>query len=89
MRLRHLLSSVPLPIIVLSSSLVLSLVAGSYAQSPENTSLGDLARRQRHRQQPKNGASKKVVTNEDIPEHPQESPDFPVRWEFIGRRWSS
>ena len=51
------------------------LTAIGHGQSSDNPSLGDLARQQRHKQQqPKTAVpSKKVVTNEDIPEHPQET----------------
>jgi hypothetical protein len=47
--------------------LVISICAFSHAQS-----LGDIAREQRQKQQAKKGqASPKVVTNEDLPEHPE------------------
>jgi hypothetical protein len=46
----------------------LFVVAGSYGQS-----LGDVARRQREKQAKGAHADRKVVTNEDIPEHPEEA----------------
>jgi hypothetical protein len=48
--------------------LFLFVVAGSYAQS-----LGDVARQQRQKQAKDAHAARKVVTNEEIPEHPDES----------------
>ena len=48
-------------------AVVLALTFASWAQSP-NPSLGDLARKQREKQQSKTGKPKKVVTNEEIPE---------------------
>jgi len=58
---------------VLISGLALALAAGGYGQSSDNSSLGDLARKQRQKQQAKDAHAtpKKVVTNEDIPEHPE------------------
>jgi hypothetical protein len=47
--------------------LVISICASSYAQS-----LGDIAREQRQKQQAKKAqATPKVLTNEDLPEHPE------------------
>jgi len=48
--------------------LALFVAAGSYAQS-----LGDVARQQRQKQAKDGHAARKVVTNEEIPEHPEES----------------
>jgi TolA-binding protein len=48
--------------------LVLLVAAGCYAQS-----LGDVARQQRQKQAKDGHATRKVVTNEEIPEHPEES----------------
>ncbi|HXM23298.1 MAG TPA: hypothetical protein VN948_18720 [Terriglobales bacterium] len=45
---------------------VLFVIAGSYGQS-----LGDVARQQRQKQAKDAHAPRKVVTNEDIPEHPE------------------
>jgi uncharacterized protein YukE len=53
---------------------VVVLTGSGYCQS-DSQSLGDLARKQRQKQQQVKGtsaASKKVVTNEEIPEHPEE-----------------
>jgi len=46
----------------------LFVVAGGYGQS-----LGDVARQQRQKQAKDGHAARKVVTNEEIPEHPDES----------------
>jgi hypothetical protein len=48
--------------------LVLLIVAGSYGQS-----LGDVARAQRQKQANDAPAARKVITNEDLPEDPEES----------------
>jgi hypothetical protein len=48
--------------------LVLFVAAASYAQS-----LGDVARQHRQKQAKDGHAARKVVTNEEIPEHPEES----------------
>jgi hypothetical protein len=45
---------------------VLFVIAGSHGQS-----LGDVARQQRQKQAKDAHATRKVVTNEDIPEHPE------------------
>ena len=50
------------------TAIVLALTFSSFAQSPGSPSLGDLARKQREKQQAKNTKPKKVVTNEEIPE---------------------
>jgi hypothetical protein len=47
-------------------SMFLLMVAGSYGQS-----LGDVARQQREKQAKDGHAARKVVTNEEIPEHPE------------------
>jgi len=51
--------------ILLAFTLVVS------AQSSDSPSLGDLARKQRQKQQSKTAKPKKVVTNEEIPESPE------------------
>jgi len=58
---------------VLLLSLLGPLVATSSCQSTASQSLGDLARRQRQKQQSKPASQKKVITNEEIPEHPEEA----------------
>ncbi len=45
---------------------ILFVVAGSYGQS-----LGDVARQQRQKQEKDGHTARKVVTNEEIPEHPE------------------
>jgi len=62
----------------LISGRVLALAVGGYGQSSGNSSLGDLARKQRQKQQAKDAHTtpKKVVTYEGIPEHP-EAPSEP------------
>jgi len=66
-----------LRVIVLVPAVVLVLAAASLSQSSDNPTLGDLARKQRQKQQGKDakGSPKKVVTNEDLPEHPEATPD--------------
>ena len=64
--------------IMLAWGISLALAAGGYCQSSDNPSLGDLARKQRQKQEQSKGTpakAKKVVTNEDIPEHPQDPSD--------------
>ena len=52
-------------------TILMAVVAGSYGQS-----LGDVARQERQKQQSKKGqTAPKVITNEEIPEHPQEATD--------------
>lgn len=52
-------------------TILLTVVVGVYGQS-----LGDVARQQRQKQQAKKGqAAPKVITNEEIPEHPQDPSD--------------
>jgi chromosome segregation ATPase len=59
-----------------SVAVVLGLTFASWAQSA-NPSLGDLARKQREKQQSKTAKPKKVVTNEEIPESsPATTPDI-------------
>jgi hypothetical protein len=68
--------SLLLPVILAGA--LLALTAASSSQSSDAPSLGDLARKQRQKQQQPKEASakpKKVVTNEDIPEHPQTPAD--------------
>jgi uncharacterized protein YukE len=64
-------------VIVLASAVVLVLVGMSLGQASDSPSLADLARKQRQKQHGKDAqvSPKKVVTNEDLPEHPEESPD--------------
>jgi hypothetical protein len=66
-----------LRVIVLVPAVVLVLAAASLSQSSDNPSLGDLARKQRQKQQDKDAkvSPKKVVTNEDLSEHPEEPRD--------------
>jgi hypothetical protein len=64
--------------IVFACGISLALVAAGYCQSSDSPSLGDLARKQRQKQEQSKGTpakAKKVVTNEDIPEHPQDPTD--------------
>jgi hypothetical protein len=57
--------------------LVVALATSAFGQTSASQSLGDLARKQKQKQQAKEGqtSAKKVVTNEDIPEHPEEVSD--------------
>lgn len=58
---------------VLVAGVFLTLSVASLGQSSDTPSLGDLARKQRQKQQQNKEAAtkpKKVVTNEEIPEHP-------------------
>jgi hypothetical protein len=67
MRQNYMLQSYKIAILL--SSLLSNLLMGTagYGQS-----LGDVARQQRQKQQAKKAdASRKVITNEDIPEHPE------------------
>jgi chromosome segregation ATPase len=59
-------------LILLLATLVGTLTAMSHSQSSDSPSLGDLARKQRQKQS-KTANTKKVITNEEIPEHPEES----------------
>jgi hypothetical protein len=54
---------------VLFVGLVVLLVSASYGQSSDGQSLGDVARKQRQKQQAKDAQTqpKKVITNEDLP----------------------
>jgi predicted RNase H-like nuclease (RuvC/YqgF family) len=55
-----------------------AVCAGAFGQSSDGPSLGDIARKERQRQQrAKDNASKpkEVITNEDLPEHPETSAD--------------
>jgi len=66
-----------LRVIVFLCALVLVLAGVSEGQSSDNQSLADLAPLQRQKQRGKDAQAspKKVVTNEDLPEHPEASPD--------------
>ena len=68
----------PLPAL-LAGLLVLTTTAPGQSSS-DSPSLGDLARKQRQKQQQtkETAKPKKVVTNEDIPEHPDASSDSPA-----------
>jgi hypothetical protein len=57
----------PAPKVVAVAALILFTVAASRAQS-----LGDVAREQRQKQAASQHATRKVVTNEEIPEHEEE-----------------
>ena len=50
---------------------LLALPLAALAQSSDNPSLGDLARKQREKQHTKTAKLKKVITNEKIPESPE------------------
>ena len=50
------------------TAVLFGLAFAGFAQSSDSHSLGDLARKQREKQQAKTSKSKKVVTNEEIPE---------------------
>ena len=73
MRLRRYSRCAHVWVILLATS-VGPLGVVSHGQSSDSPSLGDLARKQRQKQQSKTGNTKKVITNEEIPEHPEESP---------------
>jgi hypothetical protein len=73
MRLRLYSRWVRLWVILLMATLVGPLVVVSRSQSTDSPSLGDLARKQRQKQS-KTANTKKVITNQEIPEHPEESP---------------
>ena len=67
-----------LRLVAVLAGLVLVSTAASYGQSSDSPSLGDLARKQRQKQQhakDTHATTKKVVTNEDIPEHPETPSD--------------
>jgi hypothetical protein len=71
------ISKCGLPFLALVTGL-LALTIAAHGQSPSDSpTLGDLARKQRQKQQQtkETAKSKKVVTNEDIPEHPEASSD--------------
>jgi predicted RNase H-like nuclease (RuvC/YqgF family) len=62
------------------AGVVLACTVAGYGQSSDsssdNPSLGDLARKQREKQQQakdKDGKPKKVLTNEDLPAHPEDT----------------
>jgi predicted RNase H-like nuclease (RuvC/YqgF family) len=65
----------------LALAAVLSLLAAT-APAQNSPSLGEIARQQRLKKQQSNAAPVKVVTNDEIPEHPNSAPqsaDHPVR----------
>jgi len=71
---------VRLPFLLMLMATLFAFCAGAFGQSSDNPSLGDLARKQRQKQQQAKDTgtkSKKVVTNEDVPEHPETSADSP------------
>src|SRR5438874_13784213 len=51
------------------------VVPASYGAIADDQSLGDVARKQRQQQAKKTNQPTKVVTNEDIPEHPADPKD--------------
>jgi hypothetical protein len=64
---------------MLLAGVLLALTAVSSSQSSDAPSLGDLARKQRQKQQQTKDTSakpKKVVTDEDMPEHSEASADW-------------
>ena len=69
-----------LPLPALVAGLLALTSAASGQSSSDSPSLGDLARKQRQKQQQtkETAKPKKVVTNEDIPEHPDASSDSPA-----------
>jgi len=69
-----------LPLPALVAGLLALTSAASGQSSSDSPSLGDLARKQRQKQQQtkETAKPKKVVTNEDIPEHPAASSDSPA-----------
>jgi TolA-binding protein len=63
---------------VFLAGVLLALTAVGFSQSSDAPSLGDLARKQRQKQQEPKGAAakpKKVVTDEDMPAHPEAAAD--------------
>jgi predicted RNase H-like nuclease (RuvC/YqgF family) len=64
-----------LPFLALVAGLLAFTITAYGQSSSDSPSLGDLARKQRQKQQQtkETAKSKKVVTNEDIPEHPDSS----------------
>jgi predicted RNase H-like nuclease (RuvC/YqgF family) len=68
-----------LPVSELVAGLLALTITASGQSSSDSPSFGDLARKQRQKQQQTKETTKpkKVVTNEDIPEHPDASSDPP------------
>jgi hypothetical protein len=66
-----------LPLLALVAGLLALTITASGQSSSDSPSLGDLARKQRQKQQKtrETAKPKKVVTNEDIPERPHDSSD--------------
>jgi predicted RNase H-like nuclease (RuvC/YqgF family) len=69
-----------LPFLALVAGLLAVTITAYGQSSSDSPSLGDLARKQRQKQQQSKEAAKpkKIVTNEDIPEHPDTSSDWPA-----------
>jgi len=76
----HWISKRGLPLPALLAGLLALTTAAPGQSSSDSPSLGDLARKQRQKQQQtkETAKPKKVVTNEDIPEHPDASSDSPA-----------
>ncbi len=62
---------------VLLAGVLFAFTAVSSGQSADAPSLGAIARKQREKQQTKNAPAKakKIVTNEEMPEHPEATPE--------------
>lgn len=69
-----------LPFLALVAGLLAVTITAYGQASSDSPSLGDLARKQRQKQQrsKETAKPKKIVTNEDIPEHPDASSDSPA-----------
>jgi len=60
--------------VILLLSILFEPVGATGQGQSDNPSLGDLARKQRQKQQSKTSNTKKVIPNEEIPEHPEATP---------------